>query len=245
MKPVAEPHTAPIRELLATAAQLAVAPPGYAGRAPWYWQAYGEVLELHVDQVHRTDGRRLAAIDCGIALHRAQVVFAALGARGAVHMGGTQEHASATITYAGPHTVTADDTAMLQALSATTITPPSGHLDRDGVVPLLSRAGRPFGVELHEFDETINRFLDANAQPTRRRVPPANADVRQLALITPSDTVDDWLHAGQALSALRLTGAVAGLTVSVDSLAETTGLRTLLRSLAAPAGQPQILIRVA
>jgi hypothetical protein len=40
------------------------------------------------------------------------------------------------------------------------------------------------------------------------------------------------------------TAAVTGLTAT-DSLAETPGARTLLRSLASPHGQPQILVRIA
>jgi hypothetical protein len=96
-----------------------------------------------------------------------------------------------------------------------------------------------FGVTTYTFDDTINRFLDANA--VRR---PCSA-YRNLALITGGDTADDWLHAGQALSASLLTAAVAGLTATVHSLAETAGVRAMLRSLAAPAGQPQILIHLA
>jgi hypothetical protein len=241
---VNEPEPVAIRQLLATAARLAGPTPADIGPLPWSWQIYGEVLELHVDQAHRPVGGypagRLAAIVCGVALHRAQVVFAALGARGAVRIDHNPEHANASITWTGRHTATAHDKAMLRALSGETTPPPKGaDPSPQGIEVLLSRAVRPFGVTTYTFDDTINRFLDANA--VRR---PRSA-YRDLALITGGDTADDWLHAGQALSASLLTAAVAGLTATVHSLAETAGVRAMLRSLAAPAGQPQILIHLA
>jgi hypothetical protein len=239
---VTEPEPVAIRQLLATAARLAV-PTTEVQPLSWSWQVYGESLELHVDQAHRPaggyPGGRLAAIVCGVALHRAQVVFAALGARGAVRLDSNPEHAQASVAWTGRHTATARDRAMFQALSGE-VTPPQGIDPRpDDIEVLLSRAVRPFGVTTYRFDDTINRFLDANA--ARR---PRSA-YRDLALITNGDTADDWLRAGHALSAAVLTAATAGLTATVHSLAETAGVRAMLRSLAAPTGQPQILISVA
>lgn len=238
-----EPEPVAIRQLLATAARLAVPTTGEIHPLSWSWQVYGESLELHIERAHHPAGGypagRLVAIVCGVALHRAQVVFAALGARGAVRLDSNPEHAQASVAWTGRHTATAQDKAMLQALSGEATPPPGVDPSPDGIEVLLSRAVRPFGVTTYRFDDTINRFLDANA--ARR---PRSA-YRDLALITSGDTVGDWLRAGHALSAALLTAAVAGLTATIHSLAETAGVRALLRSLATPAGQPQILLRVA
>jgi hypothetical protein len=236
------PEPVAIRQLLATAARLAV-PPAEVQPLSWSWQVYGESLELYVERAYRSAGGypagRLAAIVCGVALHRAQLVFAALGARGVVRLDNNPEHSQASVAWTGRHTATAHDNAMLQALSGE-ITPPQGiDTSPNDIEVLLSRAARPFGVTTYRFDDAINRFLDANAA---RRPSSAYGD---LALITSGDTVADWLCAGHALSAALLTAAVAGLTASVHSLAATPGMRALLRSLAVPGGQPQILIRVA
>jgi hypothetical protein len=236
------PEPVAIQQLLGTAARLAV-PTAEVQPLSWSWQVYGESLEFYVEPAPRSaDGYpagRLAAIACGVALHRAQVVFAALGARGAVRLDSNPEHPQARIAWTGRHTATPNDKAMLQALSHEPTPSQVADPSPDGIELLVSRAVRPFGVTTYRFDDTINRFLDANA--ARR---PRNA-YRDLALITNGDAVDDWLRAGHALSAALLTAAVAGLIASVHSLAETAGVRTLLRSLAMAAGQPQILMRVA
>lgn len=237
-----EPEPVAIRQLLATAARLAGPTPDVQPLS-WSWQVHGEGLELHVERAYRPAGGypagRLAAIVSGVALHRAQVVFAALGARGAVRLDSDPEHSQASVAWAGRHTATAHDRAMLQALSGEA-TPPQGiDTSQNDIEVLLSRAVRPFGVTTYRFDDTINRFLDANAARRPR------SDYRDLALITSGDTADDWLRAGHALSSAMLTAVTAGLTATIYSLAETAGVRALLRSLATPAGQPQILIRVA
>jgi hypothetical protein len=231
------------RQVLATAARLAVPAAGEVNPLSWSWQVYGDSLDLRIERARRSGGSRpagrLASIACGVALQRAQVVFAALGARAAVRLDSDPEHASASITWIGRHSVTAHDIAMFQALSGEAESPSGSDLTPDGIEVLLSRAVRPFGVTTFRFDDTINRFLDANA------VRPPRSAYRDLALVTNGDTADDWLHAGQALGAALLAASAAGLTATVHSLAETAGVRTLLRSLVAPAGQPQVLIRVA
>ena len=237
-----EPEPVVIRQLLATAARLAV-PTAEVQPLSWSWRVYGESLELHVERAYRSaDGYpagRLTAIACGVALHRAQLVFAGLGARGAVRLDSNPEHPQARIAWTGRHTATVHDKAMLAALSGERTLPQGIDTSPNDVEVLLSRAMRPFGVTTYRFDGTVNRFLDANAAR------PPRSDCRDLALIPGGDTADDWLRAGHALSAAVLTAASAGLTASVYSLAETAGVRTLLRSLVTPAGQPQILIRVA
>jgi hypothetical protein len=236
---VTEP--AAIRQLLATAARLAV-PTAQIQPLSWSWQVHGESLELHVERAYRSAGGdpagRLATIACGVALHRAQLVFAALGARGVVRLDSTTEHSPASVAWAGRHTATVHDKAMLQALSGETAPPQGVDTGPNDIEVLVSHAVRSFGVTTYRFDDSINRFLDANAARRPR------SDFRDLALITSGDTANDWLRAGQALSAAVLAAAAAGLVVTVHSLAETAGVRTLLRDLAAPAGQPQILLRV-
>jgi hypothetical protein len=237
------PQPVAIRQLLDTAARLAAPTAADAHLPSWSWQVHGESLELHVESSRRPADDyptgRLAAIACGVALHRAQVVFAALGASGAVRLDSDPEQSQARIVWTDRHTATAQDKAMLQVLSGEATPPHGAEPNREAIEVLVSRAVRPFGVTTYRFDDTINRFLDANAD---RRPRSAYQD---LALITRGDAADDWLRAGHALSAAVLTAAVAGLTATVHSLAETAGVRALLRSLAMPVGQPQILIRVA
>jgi hypothetical protein len=239
---VTEPEPAAIRQLLATAARIAV-PTAQVQPLSWSWQIHDDSLEVHVESAYRSavghPAGRLATIACGVALHRAQLVFAALGARGVVRLDTKGQLPQSNVAWSGRHTATVHDKAMLQALSGD-ITPPQGFdTGPKDIEVLLSRAVRSFGVTTYRFDDTINRFLDANAARGPR------SDFPELALVTNGDTADDWLHAGQALSAAVLTAATAGLVATVHSLAETLGVRTLLRGLATPAGQPQILIRVA
>jgi hypothetical protein len=134
-----------------------------------------------------------------------------------VRLDSNPEHAQASVAWTGRHTATAHDKAMLQALAGEATPPPQGvDPSPDGIEVLPSRAVRPFGVTTYTFDDTINRFLDANAVRQPRSA------YRDLALITGGDTADDWLDAGQALSAALLTTA-AGLTATVHSLGRDSG----------------------
>lgn len=224
-----------------------------------YWRVQDTSLELHAKPMSDTDaGNRMMIISCGIALHRAQVIFAAYGTRATVDFGG-RDDLYATVTPDGPHSVTAGDTAMHQALLDAGPKPLSGgELAAAGTATLLSRTVRPWDVRVHVFDTNTTRFLAAGAamrcdgvnieelgMPSTTPGRVSGGDVVHLALITDGDTPADWLRAGQALSAAHLTCATLGIRVVVSDAAQSGGERMLLRSLAAPDGQPQLLLEIA
>lgn len=66
-----------------------------------------------------------------------------------------------------------------------------------------------------------------------------------LAFATAQDTRTDWLRTGEALSAVLLTATTIGLASSAMSdVIELPGAGTVLRGAVAPAGYPQLTIRL-
>ncbi len=66
-----------------------------------------------------------------------------------------------------------------------------------------------------------------------------------LAFATTRDTRADWLRTGEAVSAVLLTATTTGLASSVMSdVVEVPGARALLRGVVAPAGYPQLTVRL-
>lgn len=66
-----------------------------------------------------------------------------------------------------------------------------------------------------------------------------------LALATARDTPADWLRTGEAISAVLLTATTTGLASSIMSdVVEVPGARALLRGVVAPAGYPQLTVRL-
>lgn len=222
-----------------------------------YWRVQETSLELHAKPMS-DGGDRMMTISCGIALHRAQVVFAAYGTRATVAFDG-RDDLYATITPDGPHSITAGDTAMYQALLEARPKPlRGGELATADTATLLSRAVRPWGVRIHVFDTNTIRFLAAGAatrcddvnieelgMPSIAPDHVSSGDVVHLALITDGDTPADWLRTGLALSAANLTCATLGIRVAISDAAQSGGERMLLRSLATPDGQPQLLLEIA
>ncbi|MEV5837583.1 hypothetical protein [Nocardia sp. NPDC052112] len=107
--------------------------------------------------------------------------------------------------------------------------------------------------------EGVPRFaMISDAEAARvgvaRTFPPVahsmrRADLRDRAqvvvLSTPGETVPEWLHTGEALSAVLLECTVFGLTTcSLTHITETTAGRKVLAGLIAHPGVPQVLIRI-
>ncbi|MFC4996300.1 Acg family FMN-binding oxidoreductase [Dactylosporangium cerinum] len=66
-----------------------------------------------------------------------------------------------------------------------------------------------------------------------------------LAFATAQDTRADWLRTGEAVSAVLLTATTIGLASSAMSdVVEVPGARTVLRGAVAPAGYPQLTVRL-
>ncbi|GAA2593488.1 NAD(P)H nitroreductase [Dactylosporangium fulvum] len=108
---------------------------------------------------------------------------------------------------------------------------------RDGVpataaVPAVTRTG-----PAHDFAP--------GATPGPAPGPGDDRYTTYLAFATAHDTRADWLRTGEALSAVLLTATTIGLASSAMSdVVEVPGARTVLRGAIAPAGYPQLTVRL-
>jgi hypothetical protein len=145
-----------------------------------------------------------------------QVGFLALAAREAVHLHGK-------------------NAAYRDEMAAwTTHRNPVGD---DGVPPTVAVAQVPRAVPVRNFAPDSQPLLEAGPGDDRYTT--------YLALVTATDTTADWLRAGEAVSAVLLTATSLGIASSVLSeVIEVPGARALLHGLVAPAGFPQLTVRL-
>ncbi|MEV0267903.1 nitroreductase [Hamadaea sp. NPDC050747] len=108
---------------------------------------------------------------------------------------------------------------------------------RDGVPPTAAvpQVSRP--VPVRDFAPGSKPLLEAGPGDDRYTT--------YLALATHTDTRGDWLRAGEAASAVLLTATTLGIASSVLSeVIEVPGARALLHAVVAPAGFPQLTMRL-
>ncbi|WP_238012312.1 nitroreductase family protein [Dactylosporangium sp. AC04546] len=106
----------------------------------------------------------------------------------------------------------------------------------DGVPPetVAKPAARP--VPTRDFGLGSEAALDPGPGDDRA--------AEYLVVATAGDDPTDWLHAGEATSAVWLAATVEGLAISpMSDVIEVPGARTLLRSLLHPTAQPQLVLR--
>ena len=108
---------------------------------------------------------------------------------------------------------------------------------RDGVPPTVAVPQVPRTVPVRNFAPDSQPLLEAGPGDDRYTT--------YLAFATDTDTKTDWLRTGEAISAALLTAASLGISSSVLSeVVEVQGARALLHSLVAPAGFPQLTVRL-
>jgi hypothetical protein len=108
---------------------------------------------------------------------------------------------------------------------------------RDGVPPTVAVAQVPRTVPVRNFAPESQPLLEAGPGDDRYTT--------YLALATATDTRADWLRVGEAVSAVLLTATTLGIASSVLSeVVEVPGARALLHELVAPAGFPQLTVRL-
>ena len=75
--------------------------------------------------------------------------------------------------------------------------------------------------------------------------PPIDDGALLCVLSTPTDTVADWLHTGEALSALLLSATRAGLaSCTLSQVAEQAQTRDVVRAVLDGHGEPQLVVRL-
>jgi len=108
---------------------------------------------------------------------------------------------------------------------------------RDGVPPTVAVPQVPRTVPVRNFAPDSRPLLEAGPGDDRYTT--------YLAFATDTDTRSDWLRAGEAVSAVLLTATTLGIASSVLSeVVEVPGARALVHSLVAPAGFPQLTVRL-
>jgi hypothetical protein len=108
---------------------------------------------------------------------------------------------------------------------------------RDGVPPTVAVPQVPRTVPVRNFAPDSQPLLEAGPGDDRYTT--------YLTFATDTDTRADWLRTGQAVSAVLLTASSMGIASSMLSeVVEVPGSRAVLHSLVAPAGFPQLTVRL-
>jgi hypothetical protein len=116
----------------------------------------------------------------------------------------------------------------------TTYRNPVGH---DGIPPTVAVPQVPRTVPIRNFAPDSQPLLEAGPGDDRYTT--------YLAFATDTDTKADWLRAGEAVSAVLLTATTLGIASSMLSeVVEVPGARALLHAVIAPAGFPQLTVRL-
>ncbi|WP_067857552.1 Acg family FMN-binding oxidoreductase [Nocardia shimofusensis] len=157
---------------------------------------------------------------------------------------------------ADPHDVTLavlDETAPERLASAAEHSTALRHYDMPYQAELRWWTGHdqtPYGVPAH----ALASEEESSRVPAGRVFPPAGESSRRadlqdeaalLVLSTPGDTPYSWLHTGEAMSAILLECAAAGLsTCPLTHITEAPTTRQVVANLAGREGIPQVVIRV-
>jgi hypothetical protein len=226
---------------------------------PWRWVVHTDSLELYAEREAvyypgrqrrgPTPEDRLILLNCGGALHRAQVALAADGYGSAIaRLPDNNPSHVATITPTAPIEVT-DEARERFAASDHRHPPATGPHRRPTRVAMdaLVDAAEGEGVQVRllERDEVLRL---ASSTPVTRsvrgRISHDDTGVYGV-LYGRADTAEAWLRAGEALSALWLEATRHGLSVSPSSsVVELRGGRAVVRSLLPADATPYLAVRV-
>jgi hypothetical protein len=224
--------------ILGEAVQIARAAPSIFHTRPWQWHAEGPAMWLRADrsrQLYINDpAGRLLVVSCGAALHHACLALAVMGH--ALRVDRLPDPADpdllAVVRLAGSREATAAEHVMYSAIAqrrtarrAYTTEEPS---DTDALVSVAEQAGAHLYV--------VGDSPGDHARP----------EGRWAVVFTDGDTPSDWLRAGEALSAVLLTGAASGLATAPSAEVTDTALnRDDMRRMLGGIGHPQLGLRLA
>ena len=235
----------PVAErVLRVAAQVGQGAPSILDTQPWRWQIDASSLELWADrsrQLHVADPHgRLLTISCGAALHHAKLALAVLGHDAIAFRcpDAAAPDCFATIRLTGRHHVPSNAERALYAAIAqrraerrTCSARPVDRADAHALVDAVDKAG----AQLHLLGASSLAHEMHGSPPTTA------STVSYAVVVTEYDESDDWLQAGEALSALVLTATSVGLATAPAAAALTR--ERLQRMLSGP-GHAQLAVRI-
>jgi hypothetical protein len=243
----------------AGAAPTLPTPLAAAGVAPWRWVVHTDSLELYAEREPvyypgreregPTPEDRLILLNCGGALHRAQVALAADGYGSAIARLPDEDPSHvATITPTTPIEVTDEARERFAATDHRHPPAPGAHRPPTRVaMGALVGAAESEGVHVRLLDRDEVLRLASSTPVTRSvrdRISHDDTGVYGV-LYGDSGTAEAWLRAGEALSALWLEATRHGLAVSPSSsVVELRGGRAVVRSLLPPEATPYLAVRV-
>ncbi|WP_327004473.1 hypothetical protein OHA72_57175 [Dactylosporangium sp. NBC_01737] len=196
---------------LTQATFAALSAPSVLDTQPWRWRIDEDRIELHADWRRRLadidpDGR-LLLMSCGAALHHTRVALAAEGV--------------GVDVLRFPDSGDPDLLAELRYTGPAERAPGSGALFRAIAVRRSDR--RPFaggympGGDLTLLREAAEQVGAAAYTVTGKDLPGSADDTAYVVITTPGAATNDWVTAGEAVSAVLLTAVAAGLATAAVS----------------------------
>nr|BFE59793.1 NAD(P)H nitroreductase [Dactylosporangium thailandense] len=252
---------------LLAAANAAGFAPSILDSQPWRWRLTGNTLALHLDRTridHDVDvDGRLAIISCGAALHHARIALAAAGWRLTTNRrpdpADPDRLASLRLEERSP--AEPEDAPLMSSipLRRTDRTPVTGAPIAAAQLKAVTSAVRAEETSLHvlypdevlELARVASGGRPAPAGPADRSTgagPVGLADGRGATfalLYGHTDEPEDWLRAGEALSAGWLTATAAGVSVlPLSAAVEVVSTRQAVQVMIGCVGYPYLLLRL-
>ncbi|WP_426513159.1 nitroreductase [Dactylosporangium sp. McL0621] len=250
---------------LVAAANVAGYAPSILDSRPWRWRLTGNTLSLYLDRGRinanvDVDGR-LAIISCGAALHHARIALAAEGWRLTVNRrpdpADPDRLASLRLEERSP-AEPADAAPLVHSipLRRTDRSPVTGAPIAAAQLKTITAAVRAEETSLHVLypDEVLDLARIASGGPagpedrSTEGGPAGLADsggATFVLLYGHTDEPEDWLRAGEALSAGWLTATAAGVSVlPLSAAVEVVATRQAVQIMIGCVGYPYLLLRL-
>jgi hypothetical protein len=252
---------------LRAAANAAGFAPSILDSQPWRWRLTGNTLALYLDRTcidHEVDvDGRLAIISCGAALHHARIALAAAGWRLTTNRrpdpADPDRLASLRLDVRSPAEPVAASLVGSIPLRRTDRTPVTGAPIGAAQLKAVTSAVRAEETSLHVLypDEVLELARVASGgrpAPVGSGDRPISAQPASLAegrgatfalLYGDTDEPEDWLRAGEALSAGWLTATGAGVSVlPLSAAVEVVATRQAVQMMIGCVGYPYLLLRL-
>jgi hypothetical protein len=255
-----------VTHALLAAANAAGFAPSILDSQPWRWRLTGNTLALYLDRGRIVDADadgRLAIISCGAALHHARITLAAEGWRLTVSRRPDPADPDRLASLRLEERSLAEPTdAPLTGsipLRRTDRSPVTGAPIAAAQLKAISAAVRAEETSLHVLypDEILDLAQVASGgRPVRIESgdrstgagPAGLADDRGATfalLYGHTDEPEDWLRAGEALSAAWLTATAAGVSVlPLSAAVEVAATRQAVQIMIGCVGYPYLLLRL-
>ncbi|MFF5235477.1 nitroreductase [Dactylosporangium sp. NPDC000521] len=254
-----------VHALLAAAGTAGFAP-SILDTQPWRWRLIGDTLALYLDRGRIDDvdaDGRLAILSCGAALHHARVALEAEGWRLTTHRrtdpADPDRLASLRLEERSP--ADPEDAPLLGSIPVrrTDRSPVTGAPIAAAQLKAVTAAVRAEETSLHVLypDEVVDLArVAAGARPAvsgsgDRSTGPGPAGLADdrgatfALLYGHTDEPEDWLRAGEALSAGWLTATAAGVSVlPLSAAVEGTATRQAVQIMIGCVGYPYLLLRL-